>query len=154
MANLSLYNPFSEMMSLREAMDRLLEDSVISPRNTNVMSNRSNVANLFETSDGYTLQLPMPGTKPEDVDITVQQDVVSIKWATNIEIPESATTHWHGFRSGKYQQSFTLPAPINAERVEASYNDGILTLQLPKAEHAKAHTIKVNGSAPAVAATK
>ncbi|MBV9229073.1 MAG: Hsp20/alpha crystallin family protein, partial [Chloroflexi bacterium] len=48
------------------------------------------------------------------------------------------------FQAGQYQQSFTLPSPINADRVEASYTDGILTLTLPKAEHAKARTIKVN----------
>ncbi len=146
MANLTRYNnhPFNEVVSLREAMDRLFEDSFISPRSGNALSGRGAVANLFETSEGFTLQLPMPGVKPEDVEITVQQDTVSLKWEHKVQIPEGATTHWHGFQSGQYQQSFTLPAPINAEHVEASAADGILTLRLPKAEHAKARTIKVN----------
>jgi HSP20 family protein len=144
MANINRYNPLNEMVSLREAMDHLFEESIINPRHSNVLNNRGYAANLFETSDGYTLQLPMPGTQPEDVEITVQQEVVYLKWEVKVQIPEGATLHWKGFQSGKYQQSFTLPAPINAERVEAHYSNGILTLQLPKAEHAKARTIKVN----------
>lgn len=143
MANMTRYNPFSEAVSLREAMDRLFEDSIISPRLSSSLTGRGSAANLYETSEGFTLQLPMPGVNPEDVDITVQQDVVSLKWQTKPDIPEGATVHWNGFQSGQYQQSFTLPAPINAENVEAQYTNGVLTLQLPKAEHAKARTVKI-----------
>lgn len=143
MANITRYNPFSEVVSLREAMDRLFEDSVITPRSTNG-SSRGVAANLYETAEGFVLQLPMPGVNVENVEITVQQDVVHLKWETKVQVPEGATVHWHGFQSGQYHQTLTVPAPINAERVEAHYADGILTLQLPKAEHAKARTIKVN----------
>ncbi len=145
MANLTRYNPFSEMVSLREAMDRLFEDSFISPRGWSTIG-RGMPANLYETADGYTLQLPMPGVKPEDVEITVQQDTLNLKWETKVQFPEGATVHWNGFQGGQYQQSFTLPAPINPDRVEAHYNDGVLTLSLPKAEHARARTIKVNAA--------
>ena len=144
MANITRYNPFNEVVSLREAMDRLFEDSVISSRLSNTLGGRGMAANLYETNEGFTLQLPIPGIKPEDVDITVQQDVVSLKWVSKVQIPEGAHVHWNGFQSGQYQQAFTLPAPINADLVEAHYSDGILTLRLPKAEHAKARTIKIN----------
>ncbi|GCE14733.1 Hsp20/alpha crystallin family protein [Tengunoibacter tsumagoiensis] len=140
MTNVTRYNPFSEVVSLRDAMDRLFEESVIAPRG----GTRATGANLYETSEGFTLQIPMPGVKAEDVEITVQQEVVSLKWETKWQAPEGAHVHWNGFQSGKYQQSFTLPAPINSEGVEARYTDGILTLTLPKAEHAKARTIKIN----------
>jgi HSP20 family protein len=140
MANITRYNPFSEVVSLREAMDRLFEDSVISSRT----SGRGVAANLYETGEGFTLQLPMPGVKPDDVEITVQQDTVALKWAYKLELPEGAQVHWNGFQSGQYQQTFTLPAPINSEAVEAHYNNGILTLRLPKAEHARARTIKIS----------
>lgn len=145
MANLTRYNPFNDALSLREAMDRLFEDSFISPRLSSSFGGRGIGANLFETSEGFIFQVPMPGVKPENVEITVQQNTVALKWETKVQVPENATAHWTGFQAGQYQQSFTLPSPINAEHVEASYNDGILTLNLPKAEHAKARTIKVNG---------
>jgi HSP20 family protein len=143
MANITRYNPFSEVVSLREAMDRLFEDSFI-PSRTSGLGTRGVAANLYETGEGFTLQLPMPGVKPEDVEVTVQQDTVALKWAYKVEIPKDAHVHWHGFQAGQYQQSFTLPAAINSEGVEAHYSDGILTLRLPKAEHARARTIKVN----------
>ena len=145
MANIIRYNPFNEAISLRDAMDRLFEDSVISPRFGGVLNGRSGVAaNLYETTEGFTLQVPMPGVNPADVEINVQQDTVTLKWHTQVSIPEGATIHFSGIQSGEYRQSFTLPAPINAEKAEAQYNDGILSLTLPKAEHAKTRTIKVN----------
>lgn len=144
MANIIRYNPFSEAVSLREAMDRLFEDSFISPRTSNVFNGRGALANLYETANGFILQIPMPGVKAEEVEITAQQDTLSLKWQSHVQVPEGATTHWNGFQGGQYQQSFTLPTAINAEGAEAHYTDGILTLTLPKAEHAKARTVKVN----------
>ncbi len=143
MANLTRYNPFNEVVSLREAMDRLLADSFITP-NTSTFGTRGVNANLFETQEGFILQVPMPGVRPDEVEITIQQDTLSLKWQTKMQTPEGATVHWHGFQSGQYQQAFTLPAPINSESAEASYTDGVLTLHLPKAEHAKVRTVKVN----------
>jgi HSP20 family protein len=140
MANITRYNPFNEMISLREAMDRLFEDSFI-PRIG--FAGRGVASNLHETADGFVLQIPMPGVNPDDVEITAQQDTLSIKWATNVKVPENATTHWSGFASSQYQQSFTLPSAINADKVEASYENGVLTLNMPKAEHVKARSVKV-----------
>jgi HSP20 family protein len=142
MANLTRYNPFNEVISLRDAMDRLFEDSFI-PRAFNAAGFRGVNANLYETPEGFILQVPMPGVSPEAVEITAQQDTITLKWETKANAPENATVHWNGFQSGQYQQSFTLPAAINSERAEASYADGILTLSLPKAEHVKARTVKV-----------
>ena len=142
MANITRYNSFNDVVSLREAMDRLFEDSFISSRSG--LGGRGVAANLYETPEGFTLQIPMPGVNAEDVEITVQQDTLVLKWQTKVQVPEGATVHWNGFQSGQFQQAFTLPAPINADRVEAHYSEGILTLALPKAEHAKARTVKVN----------
>ncbi len=138
--NITRYNPWNEVVSLREAMNRLFEDSFIS-RNWPVT--RGVAANLYETPEGFILQIPMPGVNPDDVEITTQQDTIILKWETKISVPQNATVHWSGFQSGQFQQTFTLPAPINSERAEASYADGVLTLNLPKAEHVKARTVKV-----------
>lgn len=143
MANISRYNPFNEVVSLREAMDRLFADSFIAPTSGQVSGSRGLGANLYETAEGFILQIPMPGVKAEDVEITAQQDTLSLKWETKVQAPEGANALWQGFQSGQYQQSFTLPYPINADGAEAHYTDGILTLNMPKAEHAKARTVKV-----------
>lgn len=143
MTNITRYNPFSEAVSLRDAMNHLFEESVLAPRLAGMASGHEVAANLYETTDGFTLQLPLPWVKPEEVDITVRQDVVTVQWETHVHIPDGAQVHWNSFQSGSYQQSITIPAPINSERVDARYENGILTLQLPKADQAKAHTIKV-----------
>lgn len=140
MANITRYNPFNEVVSLREAMDHLFEDSFI-PRTG--IAGRGATSNLYETADDFILQFPMPGVNPEAVEITVQQDTLSVKWQTSVTVPENATAHWSGFTEGQYQQSFTLPAAVNSEKAEASYENGILILNLPKAEHVKARTVKV-----------
>jgi HSP20 family protein len=142
-SNLTRYSPFSDAVSLRDAMNRLFEDSFISPRNLGAWGGQGVAANLYETPDGFILQVPMPGVNPEAVEITAQQDTLTLKWETKLTVPQGATTHWNGFASGQFQQAFTLPAPINSERAEATYTDGVLTLNLPKAEHVKARTVKV-----------
>lgn len=135
------YNPFNEVVSLREAMDRLFEDSFISSRPG--LSGRGIPSNLYETAENFVLQLPMPGVDLENVEITAQQDTLTVKWATSVNTPENATARWSGFANTQSQQSFTLPTAINPEKAEASYENGILTLSLPKAEHVKARTVKV-----------
>ncbi len=140
MANITRYNPFSEGVSLREAMNNLYEDSFIARVGQN---GRGMASNLYETPAGFVFQLPIPGVTPDEIEITAQQDTLHVKWATNVRVPESATTHWSGFASSQYQQSFTLPAAINADKAEANYENGVLTLTLPKAEHAKGRTVKV-----------
>lgn len=142
MANLTRYNPFNEVISLRDAMDRLFEDSFIS-RNSGNLGTRGVAANLFETPEGFILQVPMPGTNPNEIEIVAQQDTLTLKWETKLQVPEDATMHWNGFHSGQFQQTFTLPAPIDSEHAEADYADGVLMLKLPKAEHVKARTVKV-----------
>jgi len=143
MANLTRYSPFQQAVSLRDAMNRLFEDSFIAPSNWGQWGAAGVSANLYETPGGFILQVPIPGVKPEDVEITTQQDTVTLKWERKMTAPEGATAHWNSFQAGQFQETFTLPAPINADRAEASISNGVLTLSLPKAEHAKARTLKV-----------
>ena len=101
-ANLTRYNPFNEVISLRDAMDRLFEDSFISRGVGSGVSrgvSRGVAANLYENAEGYILQVPMPGTSSEDIEITAQQDMLTLKWETKLFTPEGATTHWNGFHA-------------------------------------------------------
>ena len=143
MASVIRYKPFNEVVSLRNAVDRLFDDGFIARSNLNGWNVRGAQSNLYETPEGFVLQVSMPGVNAEDVEITAHQDSLTLKWATSVKAPENATARWSGFANSKQEQNVTLPAFINAEGVEASYENGILTLNLPKAESAKARTIKV-----------
>lgn len=144
MANLTRYNPFDDMLSLRDAMDRLFADSFVSPRALrNFFGRGPALANLYETPDSYDIQMPLSGAKPEDVTITAQGDTVTLQWETKSQTPKDAKQVWSGMQYGQFQESFTLPTAINADAAEAHLNDGMLSLHLPKAEGAKSTSIQV-----------
>jgi HSP20 family protein len=144
MANLTGYTPFDEMGSLRDAMERLFAESFISPHTMRTFFSRGPaVANLYETPDSYEIHMPLPGAKPEDVTITAQGNTVTLKGETKTQQPKDARQVWSGMHSGAFQESFTLPTAINADTAEAHLSDGVLSLHLPKAESAKAKSIKI-----------
>lgn len=145
------WNPFSEFVSLREAMDRLFNESLV---RSNGALGRSGVTppyDLYETEDGLTFRFAMPGIRPEDVDITVNQGTLSVKGTyTPWGGEEQKNWIWHvrGLpQSGEFQYAFRLPAAVDADRAEAHFEHGVLTLTLPKAEAARPKRIAI--AAPA-----
>jgi HSP20 family protein len=145
MAIRSVWNPASELMSLREAMDRLVADSFISPRTLFTTMGGSSVlpASLYETGEGFIVQVAVPGADPEKVQITAQGETVSIKGERTAPTFEGAQQIWSGIGYGPFEQSFSLPTAVDPNGAQASYEHGVLTLRLPKAQHARAHTIKI-----------
>jgi HSP20 family protein len=152
MATRSLWNPASELMSLREAMDRLVSDSFISPRTLFSTMGGGAVlpANLFEHGEGFIVQVALPGADPEKVQVTAQGEVVTIKGERVAPQFEGAQQIWNGIGYGPFEQSFSLPTAVDPSGAQAGYEHGILTLRLPKAQHARAHTIKINGGSQKV----
>lgn len=138
MTNITRNQPSSTILSLREAMQSLLEENMLPSA-----AERGMASSLYETADLFVLQLALPGVDQEQVQITAQQETVQIAWETSMRAPENVTMRWSELPSGQYQQRFTLPAPIDAERAEATYEQGILTVILPKAEQAQARQVKV-----------
>jgi HSP20 family protein len=126
---------------------RLMQDALGTP--SVARSSRPSIAaNLYETPESYWVELPLPGVKPEDVEVSVHQNLLSLKAKREWPAPEQARPVWQGFTSGQWQQTLTLPGEVDAERVEASLEHGVLRLQLPRAAHARPRQIKVQvGSA-------
>ena len=150
MASMIRYQPFrfplgAMTRDLDQVFDRLLDDSFGFARGERGGAFGS-TANLYETSDGYTVELPLPGVKAEDVELTVQDNVLSLRAKREWQAPEGSKTIWQGFTGGVWEQSFTLPGEVNRDRVEASMEHGILRLDLPKAEHSKPRSIRVNAA--------
>jgi HSP20 family protein len=149
MANLSLWNPFSELVSLRDAMDRLVSDSFISP--TSLLSGvfgtgMAMPASLYEKPDAFIVQVVLPGVNPDAVQVQCSGGILTIKGERQAPNFEGATQIWGGIGYGRFEQSFTLPAAVDAGQAQASYEHGVLTLTLPKVEQARTHTIKVEGA--------
>ena len=139
------WEPFSEMMSLRDAVNRLFEDSFIRPGSMLMPFDGNNLAvDMIETKDDVVVKASVPGIKPEDIDISLSGDTLTIKGETKSEEKvEKANYIRQERRFGAFQRTLSLPTTVEADKAKAEFEHGVLTLTLPKAEAVKPKTIKV-----------
>jgi HSP20 family protein len=142
------WDPFRDAVSLRDAMNSLFQDSFVRPGNG---PSQSAIAALpldvCETEQEFVVKAALAGVKPEDVQITVHGDTLTIRGESKAEV-EKKGEHWHfrERRQGTFQRSLTLATPVNSEKAQANFELGVLTLTLPKAESAKPRQIKIGGA--------
>ena len=107
------------------------------------------VVDIFEEPDFLRIVAEIPGVKPENVKISVEDNVLTIH-GTKEQVAEEKAEKVHRYERtyGTFERSFTLPATVNAETIKASYEHGLLTLVLPKLEKAKARQIKLDIATP------
>jgi len=145
--NLIRYNPAGGMMPLRDAMDRLFQDAFTWPgtwdRTLSGVGRVTVPSALYETAQGYVFQVALPGVHADNLEITAQQNMLVLKGAYNVPVPQESRSIWTSLPSGEFSYEFSLPGEFEPANVSAEYRDGILTLTLPKAAHARLHTIKV-----------
>ncbi len=143
MADLVRWDPFREAMSLREAMDRLFEDSFVRPLSWFMPVNGASVLplDMFETDEEVVVRASVPGVDPKDIDISVTGDVLTIQGT----MPEDQEGNYYlrERRCGAFRRSISLPVPVDTDKAKAEYEHGVLTLTLPKAEEAKPKAIQV-----------
>ena len=102
------------------------------------------LVDIFEEPDAIRLVAEVPGVRPSDVKITVEDNLLTIR-GTKEQVPEEKAEKVHRYERtyGAFERSFRLSASIDANKIRATYNLGVLTITLPKAETAKPHLIKV-----------
>jgi len=149
MNSLIRWEPFGDLVSLRDAMDRLFEDSFVRTLATSAALPSGQLAvDLYETDDSVVLKTGIPGISPDDIDITISGNVVTIKGETK---SEQETEEGRYFRReltyGSFQRSVTLPEIADPNAAEASYENAVLTLTLAKKAEAKPKQIKVEAKA-------
>ena len=99
---------------------------------------------VAEREEEYQVKVELPGVSKEDVEITMQENILTIRGEKKQEKESTGSSYHRLERSyGSFQRSFTLPTSVKHDKVEAAFNDGILTITLPKAEEAKPKEIKV-----------
>lgn len=143
--SLDRWEPFREFMTLREAMDRLFEESLVNWRRLGVGAGERAMRlpiDAYATDNEIVIIAPMPGVNPEEVEITLEGDTLTIKG--EIKPPLENVDYIFQERAyGPFSRTLTLNVPADAEKAEASFENGLLTLTIPKAESVKPKAIKV-----------
>ncbi len=142
------WDPSSEMVSLRDAMNFLFQESYVQPSGARSEPGAATVTLPIDVTEGendFVVTASLPGIKPEDVQTTVLGDTVTIRGETKAN-GERKGQNWlvRERRCGSFQRSVNLGTPINAEKASAQFEHGVLTLTLPKSEQARPKQIKLS----------
>jgi len=143
MTQLTRWDPFAELASVRRAMDRLFEDFPVRWRSLE-MPDYTFPVDVSETDNEVVVKAALPGVKSDDVDISVSEGALHIKAeARSEEKTEKENYYRREIRYGAFARSIPLPTRVDFEQAEAEMADGVLTIRLPKAEEVRPRTIKV-----------
>lgn len=142
--NRTMRNGDQPVLSLRDAMDRLLEQS-FTPfgRGFGGDANQNAPSNLWEDGNTYYLHIQAPSLDLSSVDITVVGGMLTVTGQTTHATPEGAKSIWQEWGPTSFRRQVQLPAGFDAERCQATYKDGVLTVSVPKPEQIKPKAIKV-----------
>lgn len=134
-------------MGLRQVMDRLLEDAFVMPRAGDGQGWGGPALNVYEEGDQLTVEAQLPGQKPENLDINVEQGVLTISGQTTTEEERKGRTYLvREHRTGRFSRSLRLPATYDADACTANFEHGVLKLVFPKSEAAKPRRIPIGGT--------
>ncbi|MFA7243917.1 MAG: Hsp20 family protein [Patescibacteria group bacterium] len=138
------WRPFGEMVTLRDAMDRLFEESVVTPAKAGGMPK----INVKETKDAVIVKAELPGVAEEDVTVEVADNIMTISGEKKEEKEEKDEGFYHKeMYTGSFTRSFTLPSEVKSEKAEAEMDNGILTITVPKVAPKQAAKIAVKKKA-------
>ncbi len=138
------WDPFREAVTLREAMDRLFEDSYVPARQREQSGERFYRLPLdaYVTPNEIVVLANMPGVNPTEVEITIEGDTLTIKGERRAPL-ENVDYVLQERPFGRFQRTVNINIPVDADKAEAKYENGLLTLTIPKAEAVKPKTIQV-----------
>lgn len=138
-------NPVREMMTLRNALDRMFDDSFFAPFRQDELVDWGLPLDVIEQGDNFLVKASVPGINPNDLEITLENDVLCIKGETKSEKEENNERyHLRERRAGRFGRTITFPIRVNGDAITADYKDGVLTLNVPKAEEVKPRRINVS----------
>lgn len=145
MSNLIRWEPAREMMTLREAMDRLFDDAFTRPLGFAGGNNWSVPAvDMYQTDNEVVVKASIPGVKTDEVQISVTGETLTIKGEVKQkEETKEKAYHIREQRWGTFERTLALPTDVVADKAKAEFENGILTITLPKADEVKPKTITI-----------
>jgi HSP20 family protein len=145
------YDPFRDLRTLQEEVNRLFSTNL-----TRAFGDDEGIArgawapsvDIYENKDQIVLEAELPGMKQEDFDLSIENNVITLRGERRFEKTDESDNYHRVERSyGAFTRSFTLPQTVSAEEARAEYSNGVLRVTLPKREEAKSRRIEVTGTA-------
>ncbi len=145
--------PFRGATNLQEQINRVFGDLVGRTGQESNLTPWAPAVDIFETENELVVKADLPDVNPQDLDIRVENNVLTIRGERKFENEVNEDNYLRIERSyGSFSRSFSLASSVNADAINADYQNGVLTLSIPKREEAKPKQIKVNVGTRAIAA--
>src|SRR5437868_13706484 len=153
MRTLTRWEPFRGVTSLQEQVNRLFNDAFERQGEESSLSAWAPAVDIYETEHELVVKADLPEVDPKDLDIRVENNILTIRGERKFEKKVNEENYLRVERSyGSFARSFTLANTVNTDAIKAEYQNGVLTLRIPKRDETRPKQINVNVSAPAVVA--
>lgn len=138
----SEWDPLGDILDLKDNLNKMINTSL---RKGGDLAGSYPTVDIFKQGEDYILKSELPGISKDDIDITIQDNMVTLKGSKKVEKEVREEDYYHCERVfGSFQRSFELPSTIDRKKVKASFKDGVLEVTLPLAEEAKPKQIKID----------
>jgi len=153
MRAINRWEPFRGATDLQEQVNRLFNDAFDRNHSESNLSTWAPPVDIYESEHELVVKADLPDVDPKELDIRVENNVLTLRGERKFEKKVNEDNYLRIERTyGAFSRSFSLASTVNPEAIKADYQNGVLTLSIPKREEAKPKQIKVNVGAPAVAA--
>jgi HSP20 family protein len=143
----SRWDPFRDLMSIQNELNRLFGRTYAGGESAPSSGSWMPALDVFETQDKFVVTVELPGVNPDEVDVSVEDSTLTItgerKFYENVS---DDSFHRVERRYGSFARSLSLPQTADAERIEASFDRGVLTIEVPRVEQAKPKRIQVRAT--------
>lgn len=144
MSSIIRWEPAREMMTLREAMDRLFDDAFTRPLSLSASAWSIPAVDMYQTENEVVVKAALPGIKADEVQINVTGELLTLKGEVKQENEtKEKAYHIREQRWGSFERSLGLPTQVVADKAKAEFENGVLTIRLPKAEEVKPKSITI-----------
>ncbi len=143
MVRVTRWDPLRDMITMRQAVDRMLDETFARGTETRGTGAWLLPMDAYITDEAIVIRADVPGIKPEEIEITLEGDTLAIRGEIRREDDSQRKYVLLERPTGKFERTLNINTPIDHERVEASFKDGVLTLTLPKADTIKPRQITV-----------
>ena len=151
-ATITHFQPFRGVTTLQDQINRLFRESLDHSSDESNLTPWAPAVDIYETEQNLVVKADLPDIKPEELDIRVENNILTIRGERKFETSVNENNYLRVERSyGSFSRSFSLANTVNTEAIQADYKNGVLTLSIPKREEAKPKQIKVRVEGPAAA---